>query len=115
MKIIRRRIFTRFMPSSRRSAAPSSFTAPIGRLMILRIVKAKVCGPFALDLTFNDDTRKCVNVKPLLRGPIFRPLKDADYFKAVRLDRVCGTVCWPNRADFAPEALHALKPARVKK
>ena len=78
--------------------------------MILRIVKATVCGPFALDLTFSDGIRKCVNVRPLLRGAIFRPLKDANYFKGVKLDPVCGTVCWPNGADFAPEALHALKP-----
>jgi len=83
--------------------------------MTLRIVDAKVCGPFALELTFNDGTRKCVNVKSLLRGPIFRPLKDEKYFNAVQLDPVCGTVSWPNGADFAPEALHALKPTRVKK
>jgi hypothetical protein len=82
--------------------------------MILRIEKAKVCGPFALDLLFNDGTRKCVNVKPLLRGPIFQPLKKTDYFKSAKLDGTCGTVCWPNGADFAPEALHALKPLRGK-
>jgi hypothetical protein len=80
--------------------------------MILRIRKAKVCGPFALDLTFSDGTQKCVNLRPLLRGPIFQPLKKADFFKAVKLDSVCGTVCWPNGADFAPEALLALKPMR---
>ncbi len=81
--------------------------------MILRVVKAKVCGPFSLDLTFNDGIRKCVNLKSLLRGPIFQPLKKAAYFKTVKLDRTCGTVCWPNGADFAPEALHSLKPTRV--
>jgi hypothetical protein len=80
--------------------------------MILRIRKAKVCGPFVLDLTFNDGTRKCVNLKPLLHGPIFQPLKKAEFFKSVKLDSVCGTVCWPNGADFAPEALLALKSMR---
>jgi hypothetical protein len=80
--------------------------------LILRIKRAKVCGPFSLDLTFNDGTRKCVNLKPLLRGPIFQPLKKAEFFKSVKLDTVCGTVCWPNGADFAPEALLALKPMR---
>lgn len=82
--------------------------------MILRIDKVKVCGPFSLDLTFNDGTRKQVNVKPLLRGPIFQPLKKEEYFCKVRLDATCGTVCWPNGADFAPEALHALKPMPAK-
>jgi hypothetical protein len=81
--------------------------------MILRIKRAKVCGPFSLDLTFNDGTKKCVNLKPLLRGPIFQPLKTAEFFNSVKLDTTCGTVCWPNGADFAPEALHALKPMRT--
>lgn len=80
--------------------------------MTLRIEKAKVCGPFSLELSFNDGTQKRVNVKPLLCGPIFQPLKKVKYFKAMKLDRTCGTVCWPNGADFAPEALHALKAAR---
>ena len=78
--------------------------------MILRLEKAKVCGSFALDLTFSDGTRKQVNVKCLLRGPIFRPLKDEDYFRMMKFDAVGGTVCWPNGADFAPEARYALKP-----
>jgi len=80
--------------------------------MILRILKAKVCGPYALDLTFNDGTRKQVNVKPLLKGPIFQPLKKVGYFRRALLDKECGTVCWPNGADFAPEALLALKPLK---
>src|SRR6266513_2843642 len=42
--------------------------------MILRIVKARVCGLHRLDLTFNDGVRKRVSVKPLLKGPIFEPL-----------------------------------------
>jgi hypothetical protein len=38
--------------------------------MILHILEATVCGPYSLDLTFNDGTRKRVNVLPLLDGPI---------------------------------------------
>lgn len=78
--------------------------------MILRIVEAAVCGPFALELVFNNGARKCVNVKPLLDGPIFQPLRKRAYFDKVTLDPICGTVCWPNGADFAPEALFALDP-----
>lgn len=80
--------------------------------MILRIEQAEVSGPHLLSLLFNDGTRKCVDVRPLLDGPIFEPLRDPAYFSRVTLDPVCGTVVWPNGADFAPEALRALAAVR---
>ncbi len=76
--------------------------------MILRICEAQVCGPHSLRLTFNDGTTKEVNVQSLLDGEIFNPLRDPAFFARVELDSVCGTVVWPNGADFAPEALHEL-------
>ncbi len=80
--------------------------------MILRILSAQVAGPHILHLRFNDGTVKDVDVAPLLVGPVFEPLHDPAYFADVKLDEVCGTVVWPNGADFAPEALHALRPCR---
>jgi len=50
-------------------------------------------------------------VYPLLSGPIFEPLKVPQYFARVELDPVSGAPAWPNGADFAPEALHALSAA----
>jgi Protein of unknown function (DUF2442) len=76
--------------------------------MILRIVDAAVCGPHLLRLSFNDGTQKTVDVTPLLSGPVFEPLRDEARFAEGQLDPVCGTVVWPNGADFAPEALHEL-------
>jgi hypothetical protein len=76
--------------------------------MILRITRADVSGPHSLRLVFNNGTIKEVDVTPLLKGSVFEPLKDADYFSRVTVDPVCGTVVWPNGADFAPEALHEL-------
>ena len=76
--------------------------------MILRITKASVSGPFRLRLAFNDGVEKVVDLKDELTGPIFLPLRDRDFFEQVVLDRVCGTVAWPNGADFAPEALYEL-------
>lgn len=76
--------------------------------MILRISEAQVCGPHSLRLTFSDGTTKQVNVHPLLDGAIFEPLQDPAYFASGTLDSICGTVVWPNGADFAPEALYEL-------
>jgi hypothetical protein len=82
--------------------------------MILRIVDAAVCEPCSLELRFNDGTSKRVNVLPLLDGPIFEPLHDPKYFAQATLDRVVGTVVWPNGADFAPESLYELVPERIE-
>lgn len=82
--------------------------------MILRITTAEVTGPTCLSLTFNDGTRKTVDVAPLLDGPVFEPLREASYFAQATLDRVCGTVVWPNGADFAPEVLRNLVSLLVR-
>jgi hypothetical protein len=79
-----------------------------GGRMILRICQAHVCGPHSLRLTFNDGTTKKVDVLPLLDGAIFEPLRDPAYFATMELDSICGTVVWPNGADFAQESLHEL-------
>ena len=75
---------------------------------VLCITKAVVVGDFRLRLTFNDGVSKEVDAGDLLDGPIFEPLRNPAYFRRMRLDRVGGTVTWPNGADFAPEALWEL-------
>ncbi len=81
--------------------------------MILRIREAEVCGTHCLRLTFSDGTRKAVEVRLLLNGPVFEPLQDPAYLAQVTVDPVCGTVVWPNGADFAPEALYELAAAEA--
>lgn len=80
--------------------------------MILHVTKARLVRPFALDLWFNDGTRKRVDLRRRLYGAIFRPLRDPAWFARVKLDRIGGTVVWPNGADFAPEYLHGLPDVR---
>lgn len=79
--------------------------------MVLRIIQAEVCGSYELRLQFNNGQTRIAQLKNELFGPIFEPLRDATYFDRVTLDPICGTVVWPNGADFAPEALWNLSKA----
>jgi Protein of unknown function (DUF2442) len=81
-------------------------------MKLLHVTSATVCGPRCLRLAFDDGTRKRVDLTPLLEGPIFRAVRRPGYFAKVRLDARLGTICWPNGADLAPEALRALPALR---
>jgi Protein of unknown function (DUF2442) len=80
---------------------------------ILHITDASVVGDHRIRLTFDDGVSKEVFAGDLLDGPIFLPLKDPEYFQLMQLDSRCGTVVWPNGADFAPEALWELEDLAV--
>ncbi len=76
---------------------------------ILHILDVEVMKDFILKLEFDDGSVKIVDIKPLLTGPVFKPLKDPAFFAKVTIDPIAQTVVWPNGADFAPEALFELK------
>lgn len=59
-----------------------------------------------LVVEFDNGQYRVVDVQPLLKGPLFEPLKDPAFFKQVRVDPDAGTVVWPNGADLAPEVLY---------
>ena len=65
-----------------------------------------VIGPYSLEVTFTDGMRREINLEAELRGAVFEPLRDPEYFAKARVDHVLGTVVWPNGADFAPEFLY---------
>lgn len=81
-------------------------------MRILHIVAVEVRGPHSLRVVFDDGVDKCVDVRPLMAGTVFEPLRDPGFFRRVALDPVAGTVVWPNGADLAPEALHDLPDER---
>jgi hypothetical protein len=76
---------------------------------ILRVTELEQVGTCSLKVTFNDGTTKRVNLRLLLWGEVFEPLRDPGRFSKVYLDEKMGTVAWPNGADFAPEALYELE------
>jgi hypothetical protein len=62
-------------------------------------------------LTFQDGTRRDIDLEPFLRGPIFEPIRnDPAQFRAMKVEG--GTIAWENGADIDPDVLYyGLKPA----
>ena len=83
-------------------------TVSIEMKSILHIVEARPRGGHVLELLFDNGIRKAVDLSEILKGPVFQPLLEPDYFAQVAVDPVSGTVVWPNGVDLAPESLFAL-------
>ncbi len=79
--------------------------------MILAVTKVDQPRPFVLQLTFNDGAVKLVDFTKHwaeLNGPIFRQLRDPDFFNQVTLPPESETIEWPNGADLAAEYLYEI-------
>lgn len=71
------------------------------------IRSVSVLEKFHVRLEFSDGVQKVVDLDPLLRGPIFEPLREnPDLFRAVRVDDELGTIVWANGADIDPDVLY---------
>lgn len=77
--------------------------------MLIQVTQAELVGPHSLQLSFNDGTRKWVNLWRWLNGTVFSPLRDPSALARIVLDGE--TVTWPDfNADLAPESLYELEP-----
>ena len=84
--------------------------AKLGRLVRVRVVE--LLEGFRVRLTFEDGTRKQVDLEPYLRGPIFEPIRnDPTMFRSMKVQD--GTIVWDNGADIDPDGLYydELRPA----
>jgi len=75
-------------------------------MFFLEVVKAEYLGEYRIKLWFNNNVIKCVDLKGSLKGIVFEPLKNVDYFKNFSVKY--NTIEWSNGADFAPEYLFEL-------
>ena len=74
--------------------------------MFIEVVKAEYVDDYRIKLWFSNNVTKVVDLKSSLKGLVFEPLKDLDYFKKFSVKY--NTVEWENGADFAPEYLLSL-------
>ena len=79
----------------------------------VRITAVQPLEGFRVRLQFTDDSWKEVDLEPLLHGPVFEPIREApEVFRAVKVDRRLGTICWDSGADIDPDDLYkGLTPA----
>jgi hypothetical protein len=82
-------------------------------MRLVDVTSVRVLDGFEVELSFDDGTRRRVDLEPHLRGPIFEPVRsDPAFFRTVRLDRETGTLAWSNGADLDPQVLRfGLTPA----
>ncbi|MHB0878159.1 MAG: DUF2442 domain-containing protein [Anaerolineae bacterium] len=78
---------------------------------LVRVVSVQVLRGFRVRVRFEDDTIREIDLSPLMRGPVFEPMRrDPATFRSLRV--VGGVLTWPNGADIDPDVLyHDLKPA----
>jgi len=74
--------------------------------MLLHVTAVQCVGPTALRVWFDDESVKDVDLSGELWGEVFEPLRDAAFFRRVRVNEEIGTIEWPNGADLSPTFLH---------
>jgi hypothetical protein len=78
---------------------------------MLRILKVTPVSPFVVKVQLTDRTHRKIDLRPYMRGPMFRPLlEDYDLFKTVEV--VHGTLSWPTGQDLDPDNLLGTDIAR---
>ena len=77
--------------------------------MFIEVTKAEYLEGYRLLLLFNNGEQKIVDLSNSLKGPVFTPLKNINYFKNFSIK--FNTIEWENGADFAPEYLYEIGTA----
>jgi Protein of unknown function (DUF2442) len=73
---------------------------------LARVVDVESLGAYRLRVTFSDGLVRELDFAGVLEGEIFEPLKNPTTFSEVSVDRVAGTIVWPNGVDLDPDVLH---------
>ncbi|MBI5528105.1 MAG: DUF2442 domain-containing protein [Deltaproteobacteria bacterium] len=77
----------------------------------VRVLQAEPLSGFRAAVSFEDGTKKEIDLEVFLRGPIFETIRgDPAIFRAMEVRG--GTIAWDNGADIDPDVLYYdLRPA----
>src|SRR5579863_7505427 len=67
---------------------------------IHRVRSFEIVAPYTLRVRFEDDAEQTIDLRPVLAGELYGPLRDLEMFNQVRIDPDVETLVWPNGADF---------------
>ncbi len=73
---------------------------------LIWVIQAEYLSDYKIQLVFNDGFKGVADLKDSLKGGVFEPLKDKEYFK--KFKKNSWTIEWESKADFAPEYLYKL-------
>lgn len=68
------------------------------------VIEAEYLADYKIRITFDNGENRIVDCYKWLKGEIFEPLHNIDYFRKFFIDG--WTISWPNGADIAPETLY---------
>lgn len=75
--------------------------------MLKDVIDVELADGYRLILTFEGGERREIDLGQILSFTgVFEPLKDAAYFRQVRVEPDVGTIIWPNGADVCPDVLY---------
>ena len=74
--------------------------------MDYHVVEARYIRGHLIWLRFRDDTAGEIDLRGVLEGPMFEPLRDPEVFQQFQIHPEFHTLVWGNGADLAPEFLH---------
>lgn len=69
------------------------------------VIDAQYVSDYKIKITFDNGEKKIADFSRWLKGEIFEPLKDKNYFQKFFVDG--WTISWSNGADIAPETLYS--------
>ena len=76
--------------------------------MFLHTISARYLNHYKIEIQFSDRRTGVADLGDHLKGKLFEPLQDPDFFRQFVVDAELGTIRWPNGADLAPEYLYFL-------